>query len=341
MKLFDVIGYKGEISKNWVIYKYPSEDITTLSQLVVREGQVAIFVNEGTIKKSFGPGTYTLNSNNLPFLKSIVKIPFGKKTPFVTEVFFVNNALIMDVAWGTPDSIQLVDPKYNIRIRVRAFGSVGVRVADAEVFLRQLIGAMQPSEIVNISKIQEYYRGLIVNKVKTLIAKVIIGEKVSALEISTDLEKLSNQIQEEAKSEFERYGLTITNFYLKSINFPDEDFEALNRILHDKAAFEIMGDSRYLAKRRLDVLETAAGNESGVSGSLVGAGVGLGAGMEIVKDFKNNISCPKCGFSMNPGMNFCPSCGTRLNNQPSVCSCGATLPEGSKFCPVCGKPNLK
>ena len=122
MAIIDVVRFDGLKSRDWLIYKYYSEELVLGTQLIVQEGQVALFVKGGAIADIFFPGTYTLSTNNLPILKSLVNLPFGGKTPFSAEVYFVNTAVKLDVNWGTTDPIQLIDPKYFVKLRIRAFG---------------------------------------------------------------------------------------------------------------------------------------------------------------------------------------------------------------------------
>lgn len=344
MALIDVVKFDGLRSRDWLVYKFPSEELVLGTQLIVQEGQAAIFVIGGEINRTFYPGTYTLNTDNLPILKDIVKSFFGGKTPFSAEVYFVNTAVKLDVNWGTVDPIQLIDPKYFVKLRIRAFGTLGLKVANPENLFRGLIGAMQKYEIVKFDKVREFYRGLLVIKAKSIIADAIINNKISALEISTKLESLSDSVKEKITGSFVEYGMTVNNFYIQSINFPDEDFEKINKILEDKAAFELMGDGRYATKRSFDVYEGAANNQNGVSGAFVSSGVGLGvalnAGKKIaddldINDKKSYVKCYKCGSNVPNTSKFCPECGTNLESR--ICECGNKLLPDAKFCPECGK----
>lgn len=345
MAIIDVVRFDGLKSRDWLIYKYPSEDLVLGTQLIVQEGQVALFVKSGVVADVFYPGTHTLATENLPILKGLINLPFGGKTPFSAEVYFVNTTVRLDINWGTIDPIQLIDPKYYVKLRIRAFGQMGLRILDAITLFKEVIGGMQKADIVKFDKIKEYYRGLLVIKVKTAIADAIITNGISALEISTKLESLSENVKEQISSEFTKYGFSVANFYIQSINFPDEDFEKINKILEDKAAFEIMGDGRYATKRSFDVYEGAANNQSGVAGAFAAGGIGLGAAMGMGASMNQTVGnpihredtkfCASCGAQIPIASKFCPECG--FNNSEIICECGNKLAPGTKFCPECGK----
>lgn len=345
MALIDVVKFDGLRNRDWLIYKYPSEALVLGTQLIVQEGQIAIFVKGGLVADVFYPGSYTLSTGNMPILKTIVNMPFGGNTPFTAEIYFLNTAVKLDINWGTSDPIQLIDPKYYVKLRVRAFGQMGLRVLDASKLFKELIGGMQKYDIVKFDKIKEYYRGVLVIKAKSAIADTIITNGISALEISTRLEQLSERVREQIRPEFEKYGFSVVNFFIQSINFPDEDFEKINKILEDKAAFEIMGDGRYTTKRSFDVYEGAANNQNGVAGAFVAGGMGLGAAMSVGASMsqtvgnpvhrENTKECVSCRARIPLNSKFCPECG--FNNSEIICECGNRLVPGTKFCPECGK----
>lgn len=374
MALIDVVKFNGLSNRDWLVYKHYAEDLSTATQLIVNEGQAAVFIKGGQICDIFGPGTYTLSTANIPILNKLVNLPFGGKTPFSAEIYYVNTATKLDIQWGTSDPIPLVDPKYHVRLRVRAFGQAGLKIADIQYFIKEVIGSMSPTEVVNYTKVADYFKGVLVSKVKSLIADVIINEGISALEISAKLDTISERIENAVASEFREFGINIVNLHVKSINFPDDDFERINKILEEKAAFDIMGDSRYVTKRSFDVYEGAANNQNGVAGAFVAGGVGIGAGMamgggmqsvqapspqvpatvkcskcnaELSADAKfchvcgspavrkNVRNCPHCSAEIADGSKFCPNCGANVEER--VCECGNKLVAGAKFCPNCGK----
>ena len=362
MAIMDVVRFDGLKSRDWVIYKFPSESITYGSQLVVQEGQSAFFVKGGVVADEFRPGTYTLRSDNLPILHKIMALPFGGNTPFSAEIYFINTTIKLDSYWGTVDPIQIVDPKYYVRLHIRAFGQMGLRIADSRQVFTKLVGSMQKSELVRFERVAGYFKGLIVSKVKSAIADVIITKRISALEIAVKQEAISVSVLEAIKPSIEHFGLELVNFYIQSINFPDDDFANINKILEDKAAFEIMGDSRYAVKRSFDVYEGAA-NNTGTAGSVVAGGVGLGAALQMGSSLVDRTAtavesssaagggassnqnppmnsqymkqCVRCKRLIRTDANFCPECGA--DNQSRICTCGYEIKEGMRFCPQCGK----
>ena len=364
MAIVDVVRFDGLRNRDWLIYKHPSESITYGSQLIVQEGQAAFFVKGGIVADEFPPGTYTLQSDNLPILREIVKIPFGGNTPFSAEVYFINTAIKLDVNWGTIDPIQIVDPKYYVRLHVRAFGQMGVHIADSRQVFTNIIGSMQKSDIVKFDSVSNFFKGLIVLKVKAAIADVIITNKISALEISAKQDAISETVEKDIRPGIEQFGFKLVNFYIQSINFPDEDFAAINKILEDKAAFEIMGDSRYATKRSFDVYEGAANNNS-TAGAVVSSGVGLGAALQMGRELLgqstmgensnklrssaslgNTINADNMNFNAqqvgNAYANANPAQNTpimRPQYTKQCINCKSNIGVNSKFCPECGFNN--
>lgn len=351
MAIIDRIKFDGMLNgKEWLVYRYPGESFVMGTQLIVGEGQVAVFVKGGQALDYFTAGTHTLSTSNIPLLQGIINLPFGGKTPFTAEVYFINKTSKLDINWGTIDPIQLIDPKYHIKLRIRAFGQLGMKVDDYRVFLTELIGSLNPLEVVNYSKMVNYFKGVLVMKTKSLIAQAIIVNKVSALEISASIDKISQFCKEEVSHEFSRFGLKVVNFFIQSVNFPDDDFAEINKILRDKATFDIIGDQRYITKRSFDTIETAAGNENGLAGTLASTGVGLGLGFGVggaMGGITSNLTteipkpaekkCHNCGTSNLEDAVFCKECGTKIGAKKVKClECGEEIDENAKFCSFCG-----
>lgn len=341
-------------------WKFPSEELSTWTQLIVNETQEAYLVKEGVYQGPFGAGRHTLSTENIPLLRSLIGIPFGGKSPFTAEVWYVNRATNLDVRWGTPDPIQLQDPKYQIMVPVRAFGQYGIKIVDPKKFLLKLVGTLPGFDVGTLS---DYFKGVFTTKIKSGIANAIIKNGQSVLEISTQLEVLSDLLKTALAPEMDEYGVGLAQFNIHSINVPEDDpaVVTLKSALARRTEMGLLG-TNYQQQRSFDVLETAAGNE-GSAGGVMGAGMGMGMGMamggpmggafaQITPQMQPTLNqsqttCPKCNTANSPGMKFCGGCGNDLsvtqggaaNPATLTCDkCGTTVPKGAKFCPNCADP---
>lgn len=139
-------------------------------------GTNCFFVKGGRLLDQFENGTYTLKSENLPLLDKLINLPFGNKSPFKAEVWFVNQLSILDVKWGTPTPIQLEDPKYNIIIPIRSYGQYGLRVENSRLFLETLVGNMTT---FTVDKITDYFRGKVLSIFTNYISNKVVHDAIS------------------------------------------------------------------------------------------------------------------------------------------------------------------
>jgi membrane protease subunit (stomatin/prohibitin family) len=278
MAVIDVVKYDGNDDE--FVWKYPSEDLRLGTQLVVKTAQTAFFVRGGKILDQFEPGTETLKSGNIPLLNKLVNIPFGGDSPFQAEVWFVNLISKLDNKWGTPTPIQLEDPKYGIVIPVRAFGQFGLKIGNPRLFLESLVGTMK---VYSAQKIVEYFKGKIISTISTAIGKKMIIEGISILQMSAFLDDLSIYSAEAIKEEFAKYGVEIENFFIMSINIPEDDPSVVKlKEAKEKAMLlNTVGKDVYQFDKSTDVLQAAAENEGGTAGNMMGAGMGLGMGLGV------------------------------------------------------------
>lgn len=153
MKIFDIIKYDGP--NDTFVWKFPGEDFNTLSQLIVAESQEALFFKDGKALDLFGPGKYTLHTQNIPFIRRLVNLPFNGESPFHCEVYFINKVVSMDVKWGTTSPIPIQDAIYKIILPICANGQFAVRVTDSKKLLVKLVGTISVFDqltLKNISK---------------------------------------------------------------------------------------------------------------------------------------------------------------------------------------------
>jgi membrane protease subunit (stomatin/prohibitin family) len=276
MAVIDLVKWDG--SPSLLAWKFPSNELSTATQLIVNESQEAFLVRGGVYEGPFAGGRHTLSTENLPILRSLIGLPFGKQSPFSAEIWFVNKLINLDVKWGTADPIQLQDPKYQIMVPVRAFGQYGLKVTNSKKFLLKLVGALPGFDIATLSA---YFKGAMTTKIKTEIATSIVKMGVSVLEVTTHLEDLSELLKKSIAEDIEDYGVSLVQFNIHSINVPEDDpaVISLKNALAKKAEMGIVGFT-YHQERQFDVLQTAAGNE-GNAGGVMGAGIGLGLGAGV------------------------------------------------------------
>ena len=275
MALIDVVHC--EMKDGIFCEKFPSDNLKLGSQLVVYPSQVAIFVHGGKICDIFEEGTYTLKTENIPILNKAINLPFGKESPFKADVWFVNLISKLNLLWGTPQPIQIEDPKYKIIVPVRANGQYGIKVSDPTLFLKSVIGNMS---VFTSEQIGQYVRGRLVTFLNTILSQQIIQKGDSVLEINTQLIELSEKCESHLNTQFKKYGIGITEFTIASISVPQDDPSVveLKRIKELCARLNIAGTDVYQMVRRLDILETAAGN-TGAGGAIAAMGAGLGVGV--------------------------------------------------------------
>lgn len=278
MALIDIV--KWDSPKDMLAWRFPNTELSTMTRVIVNESQEALLFKGGKLLDTLGPGDHTLSTENIPLLSKIVNIPFGGRSPFAAEVWFVNRAASLDVNWGTNDPIQVEDPKYGIIVPVRAFGQFGLRVADSGLFVTRLVGA---TPAFTRTELASHFKGMVMTRLKSAIAAAIVRQGVSILEISTELHVLSEKVQAEIAPELRAFGVELLAFRILSISVPPDDasLQVLKQAMATAARRRVEGTS-YPQERSYDVVEGAARNP-GTGGGIAGAAVGLGVGIAAAK----------------------------------------------------------
>ena len=279
MALVNVI--KWEVGSKELVHKFPIEDLKIGSQLVVYPSQTAFFVKGGKIYDEFTSGTYTIKSENIPLLNKLINAPFGKKSPFQAEVWFVNQISLLDCKWGTATPIQIEDPKYGVIVPIRSYGQYGFRIENPRVFLERLIGNMTN---FSTDKIMSYFKGVILSKLTSIISQKLYADNLSIVNINTRVDAISQYAQEKLSEIFSEYGIFLEMFTAIAINVDDSDpsFQNLKETKDSLARINLMGKDNYRMERSFNILESAAENEGGgMIGAAVGIGAGVGMGTQI------------------------------------------------------------
>jgi membrane protease subunit (stomatin/prohibitin family) len=294
MAIIDRVKYDST-SDEVLVFKFPSEKLTLGGQLIVNQSQEALFLKGGQVCDLFGPGRYTLTSANLPLLNKLVNLPFGGKTPFAAEVWFINKTVKRDLKWGTPSPIPLIEPTYNYPISVRAFGRWGLRVQDSRCFVLHIVGSQIAADS---TKVLEYFIGEIHQRFSAALAKFIHTEKTSIFEINVKLNELSQYSATVISPEFARFGVELINFNVEHVSIPDNELAKFQEIFGRRMEIEQISKAKvgpaYTTMRTFDTLEKAAENPGGGAGALLagglGLGVGVGAGVPLGKQLGESLN---------------------------------------------------
>ena len=299
----EIIKYEGDNST--FIWKHPCEDFNSLTQLIVHESQEAIFFMNGQALDLFGPGRYTLETENIPKIGKVLNRTTGDKTPFHCEVYFINKAEQMAIKWGTDSKVQYVDPTYGFPISIGASGEMSLRAEDSRKLLVKLVGT---ENYLGQQQLIGFFRAFLMTRVKTYIAQVIKANAINIFEIDENLTAFSENIHKLLIPDFADYGIALERFFVTNIVKPDGDrqyemFKELHfrqyadiaeatlrqktdLIYAQTEAQKVVIDSQaqatkraqegytYAQERGFDVAEKVAQNEA--VGQFTNMGVGLG-----------------------------------------------------------------
>lgn len=299
----EIIKYEGDNST--FIWKHPCEDFNSLTQLIVHESQEAIFFMNGQALDLFGPGRYTLETENIPKIGKVLNRTTGDKTPFHCEVYFINKAEQMAIKWGTDSKVQYVDPTYGFPISIGASGEMSLRAEDSRKLLVKLVGT---ENYLGQQQLIGFFRAFLMTRVKTYIAQVIKANAINIFEIDENLTAFSENIHKLLIPDFADYGIALERFFVTNIVKPDGDRQyekfkelhfrqyadiaeatlrqKMDLIYAQTEAQKVVIDSQaqatkraqegytYAQERGFDVAEKVAQNEA--VGQFTNMGVGLG-----------------------------------------------------------------
>ena len=272
-ELVDIIEWL-EDSRTLLAWRFPryQNEIKQGAQLIVREGQMAIFVHQGQLADTFGPGTYTLNTQNLPIMSTLQGWQFGFNSPFRSEVYFVNTRPVTDLRWGTPNPITIRDPDFGM-VQVRANGLCVVRVFDPVIFLRQVIGT---DSNVGVEEITELLR----REISQAFSDMIMQTGLGAIELQGKQAELSEKLRSVVAPRVDdEFGLAIQSITM-NVSLPDEITQAMTRGVakgvEEAGWMNQLNDlDRYQRAKQADAMTAAANNPSGSGmGDMMGAGMG-------------------------------------------------------------------
>ncbi len=333
MALIDCVEWTPE-SNDIYAWKYPNHNLTTATQLIVHESQEAVFFSKGEIIGKFGPGKHTLSTENLPVLHHLYGLPFGKKNPFTADVWFVNKASPLTIDWKTTP-MRYNDPDYNQMIPLTAVGRYGIKVQDAEKFLKKLVGTIPE---FNTAQLTDHFKGPLISKTNSFISQYMMTNGIGITQISAYLDPLGEFIKEPLEEFWQDYGMTMTGFYITSVDLDTstEDGRKIASALSDRSAQNIAGYT-WQQKQGFSSVNNAVNKSNGGLGMIGaammmngGIGAGNAAGSQMLNPAQQTAQrAPAAGMTstLNGGVRevFCSNCSRKF-------------PSTSRFCPFCGDP---
>ncbi|MBK7427830.1 MAG: SPFH domain-containing protein [Saprospiraceae bacterium] len=265
-ELVEVIDWI-EDDRDTVIHKWPhdKDNIKYGANLIVREAQTALFVNEGVLADTFEPGRFELVTANMPLLTSLKNWDKGFKSPFKVDVYYVSTRQFTGLKWGTPNPIILRDPEFK-QVRVKAFGVYFIRVKHPDLFFREFAGT---ARTLKIQELEEKLRELVSPK----FAEAIANANVSVMDMVANYTELGDRIAPLLQADFDAFGLELTKFQISSTSLPKEVEEFYDKMTN----MNMVGDmNKFQQFQTAQAIENASNNPGGAG---EGLGMGMGFGM--------------------------------------------------------------
>jgi membrane protease subunit (stomatin/prohibitin family) len=271
-QFIDVIEWtepeNGILSFRFPMYEH---QIQNGAKLTVRDSQVALFVNEGTLADLFKPGLHTLTTHNLPILTNLNNWDKAFQSPFKSDVYFFSTRDQLDQKWGTPQPITVRDKEFG-PLRMRANGNFSYRIEDAKLFYQKISGSRE------VYRAQEL-EGQLFTLVTSQLAEFLGKAAIPFVDMAANQMKFSQTLQDALAKPFTEYGLKLQSFLVQSLSLPEE----LQAHLDKSSSQRIVGDlSKYTQFQAADSIQAAAANPGGIAGAGVGVGAGAAMGQAMM-----------------------------------------------------------
>lgn len=286
-EFIDVIHWVDD-TRDTMVWRFERRDhaIKYGAKLTVREGQAAVFVHEGQLADVFTPGLYMLETNNMPIMTTLQHWDHGFRSPFKSEIYFVNTTRFNGLKWGTKNPIMLRDPEFG-PIRLRAFGTYSVRVSDPARFMIEIVGT---DGEFTMDEISFQVRNIIVQE----FSRVVARSGIPVLDMAANTADFGKLIAEQIAPTLDGYGLQIPELYIENISLPP----AVEKALDKRTSMGIVGDlSAYQQYSAAEAMTAAAQTPN----SGMGAGMGMGMGMAMAQQMANTAQAGPWGARPQAG----------------------------------------
>ena len=277
-QFIDIIQWT-EAGDGTLAWRFPMADmeIQNGGQLVVRESQMAVFVNEGKVADVFGPGTHTLTTQTLPVLTYLKNWDKLFESPFKSDVYFFSTRLQVDQKWGTPQPITIRDADFGA-VRLRAFGNYTFRIADPKLFHTEISGTR---ESYGTEDIDGQLRGLVLQNISAAVA----GSGIAFLDLAANQLTFAQALTRQLAPEFEKIGLKLEGMTVQNVSLPEE----LQKIMDQKIGMGMVGNDmgkfmQYQTAQAIPKFAEGGGDGSGMAGNAMGLGAGVALGQVLAQN---------------------------------------------------------
>jgi excisionase family DNA binding protein len=271
-QFIDIIEWTDD-SRDTLSYRFPDDDreIKNGAQLVVRESQVAQFVYLGQFGDAFGPGRYSLTTDNIPILTDLKGWKYGLQSPFKADVYFVVTRVFTGNKWGTANPVMMRDQDFGI-VRLRAYGTYDFRVADVQKFLREVAGT---DAHFRLDEFNDTMRSRIVSAFSDALAQA----GIPALDVAARYSELGEALLPLVNPILgDKYGLAMTSFVVENVSVPAEVEQAIDK----RSSMAAVGSLNDYVKYQM-----GQGMAQGGTGGAGGVAAEMAVGMAMAQQMMN------------------------------------------------------
>lgn len=366
MAIIDCVSWSPQGNDLVYAYKYPENNLSTYTQLIVNESQVALMFSGGELIGKFGPGKHTLDTANLPVLRRLFGIPFGGKNPFMAQVWFVNLIENYNVPWHI-SKLPIQDADYQTNIPLYIDGQYGLKVTDPEKFIIKMVGTRNQFTHADLT---EQFEGEFTTKAKSALVSFMIQNRIGYKSISAYLDDLSKMLRLQLSEFWKDQGIELTKFYVSNVDIDTSTPEGrkVKEAIATQSSMSITGHT-WQQEQMFGTANNALGsmsdgiNGGGLLGGLMAInmmnGMGGMGGGSMTPQFQQPtfggqpnsaggnqqggntnvgvkmVYCSSCAKKYPSSMGFCPNCGDKYRPCPN---CGSDNAEGARRCVNCGTP---
>jgi excisionase family DNA binding protein len=293
-QFLEIIEWQDD-SRDTLSFRYPDMDkeIKNGAQLIVRESQVAQFIYLGQFGDTFGPGKYSLTTDNIPILSDLKGWKYGLHSPFKADIYFVNTRLFTGNKWGTANPIMLRDADFGI-VRTRAYGIFDFHVTDVKLFLKEVAGT---DDHFRLDEFSDTMRSRIVS----VFSDALAAAKVPVLDLAARYAELGQALLPLINPAVtSKYGIEISSFVVENISVPPEVEQAIDQ----RSSMAAVGNLNDFVKFQMAESMTKGGSPAGgMAGTAAGLGAGLAMGQQMMAAMNTaQTTPPVAGAGATPAL---------------------------------------